>query len=461
MVQYLESGGINMGNAFSKKFLKSFFVIALPMILQQTLSASVQLVDNFMVGSLGESAISAVASVNQIFFIGMLLVFGITGGAGIYTAQFFGDKDFDKLKQSYRLKIVCSLAVAFVILFISLTFRRQLIGVFLDTNSEAFKMAMSYVFIASFGVIPMSLNTAIGSTFREVAKPVYPTIATTTSIFINTFLNWVLIFGNLGMPALGVQGAAIATVIARSIETMIMLVLVRVKGSAFSTRIVNIYKINKELARKIFVKALPLSLNELLWSSGMTVLFFTYSLRGEQQLAGHSIAYTIFQLAFVIFGGIGVAVSVMVGNELGADNIDKAKQNSRNIMKLGSVIAIGMGFIVFILSDIILGFYNIDLIAYTVAKKNIATLALFFPIFVMNLTMFFSMRAGGDAKSTLIMDAVFTWLVPVPLALFLGYQTNMPIYQMFFWVNAVELLKLALAFYRYNKGYWLVNLTKA
>jgi len=450
-----------MGNAFSKKFIKSFFVVAMPMILQQTLAASVQLVDNFMVGQLGESAISGVASVNQIFFIGMLLVFGITGGAGIYTAQFYGDRNFDKLKQSYRLKIVCSIGISILIMAISIIFRESLVGLFLDEGSTAFEMAKSYIVIGAFGLIPMALNTAIGSTFREIARPIYPTMATTTSILLNTFLNWVLIFGNLGMPAMGVEGAAIATVTARTVESMLMLLLVKYKGKEFSTRLVNMYRIQKELIKKIFEKAIPLAMNELLWSTGTTVLFFAYALRGEEQLAGHSIAYTIFQLAFVVFSGVGVAVSVMVGNELGADNIEKARENSKNIMILGATMATVMGLAVFLLSGQILSFYNINELAYKVAKTNIGTLALFFPAILINVSIFFSMRAGGDTKSTLIMDAVFTWVVPVPLALFMGYFTDLPIYTMFFYVSLTEVLKLVLAVYRYRKGYWLQNLTKA
>lgn len=449
-----------MGNAFSKKFLKSFFVIALPMIFQQALGASVQLVDNVMVGKLGNNAISAVASVNQFFFIGMLIVFGITGGAGIYTAQYFGDKDFDKLKQSYRLKVVCSIAIALFILVLTLVFKENLVGLFLDKGTETYDMAISYIILAAFGLIPMALNTSIGSTFREVARPIYPTIATTTSILLNTFLNWVFIFGNLGMPTLGVQGAALATIIARIAESLIMLYMVRTHGKEFSTKLTNIYKIQKDLIRNIFKKALPLAMNEFLWSTGTTVLFFAYALRSDSQLSGYSIAHTVFQLAFVIFGGVGVAVSVMVGNELGANNIEKARENSKNILTIGAVLAMISGLMVYGLSDIILSVYNIDAVAYNVAKSNLGTLALVFPVILINVGIFFSMRAGGDTKSTLIMDAVFTWVVPVPLALALGYLTNMPINEMFLIVSLMEVLKLFIAFHRYNKGYWLQNLTK-
>jgi len=450
-----------MKNAFNKKFLKRFLIVASPMILQQFLAASVQLIDNFMVGELGESAISAVASVNQVFFIGMLMIFGITGGAGIYTAQYFGDKDFDKLKQSYRLKIVCSLAIAFIIVILALGFKELLASAFLEVGSESYVLAIKYMSIAVIGVIPMAINGAVGSTFREVARPIYATYATITSILLNTVLNYLLIFGHFGFPELGVSGAAIATVIARSVESIIMLIMVKLNGHEFSTRLRDLFKIDRKITSKIFEKALPLTLNEMLWSGGMTALFYAYSLRGAESLAGHSIAYTVFQLAFVLFGGIGVAVSVMVGNELGADNIEEAKNNSFNIMVIGTIIAVIMGILVLILSERIIGIYNINEVAYQVAKRNLRTLALIFPVIVVNLTIFFSMRAGGDTKSTLIMDAIFTWVGPVPLALGLALYTDLPVYTMFFFVNLLEILKMVVAIIRYRQGSWLNNLTKA
>lgn len=439
-------------------FYKKVYTVAIPIILQQFITAVVQLIDNIMVGNLGEVAISSVATVNQIFFVVILVTFGIVGGAGIFSAQYFGAKDFDKLKQTFRIKIISSVCISIIaILFITI-FKKNLVGIFLDKNSETFAAGIEYLNIAIFTLLPLSISTSIGFTFREVAKPVIPMTTSIIAIITNTTLNYLLIFGNFGFPQLGVEGAAIATLIARIVELIALLYFVRKHGLVFSTRLKELFSIKLDVVKSVVRKALPLTLNELLWSLGVASQFKGYALRGTEAVAGYQISYTVFQIAFVLFAGLSGAINVMVGNSLGANKLEEARDNAFKLIALGVQMAIFISLILLSSSNLILSLYDITEVTSKIVSYNMITLAIFFPLFVVSVGCFFTMRAGGDVKSTLIMDALFMWLVPVPLALILGYFTKLEIYEMFIIVQSTEILKVSIAVYYYRKGKWVKNL---
>ncbi len=441
-----------------RHFYKKLYTVAIPIILQQFITAVVQLIDNVMVGNLGEIAISSVATINQIFFVVMLVTFGIVGGIGIFSAQYFGAKDYDKLKQTFRIKIVSSISFSIISILLITIFKKSVVGIFFDQSSETFIAGIEYLNIAIFTLLPLSISTSIGFTFREVAKPVIPMTTGIIAIVTNTTLNYILIFGKFGFPQLGIQGAAIATLIARIIELVALLYFVRKHGLVFSTKLNELLRIKLEVVKNIIRKALPLTLNEFLWSLGVTFQFKAYALRGAEALAGYQISYTVFQIAFVLFAGLNGAINVMVGNSLGANKLDEARDNSFKLIVLGIQMAILLSLILLLSSNMILSLYDISEVTSKIASYNMITLAIFFPLFVISVGCFFTMRAGGDVKSTLIMDALFMWLVPVPLALLLGYFTELEIYKMFIIVQSTELLKVSIAVYYYRKGKWVKNL---
>jgi putative MATE family efflux protein len=442
-----------------KAFYKTLFAVAAPLVLQQLITTSVQLVDNVMVGKLGEEAIGSVAVVNQLYFIVILITFGALGGAGVFTAQYFGSKDFDKLKQTFRFKLIIGFGLALLSLIIFSIFGQNLIGLF-TKNPITIGGGLDYLNIVKWSSFPWILSVAIASTFREtgITKPLlYISIAT---IITNTALNFILIFGYLGFPALGVVGAAIATLIARFIEFFLTVILLRKRGHAFNTKLKSVLHIDKKVLIAIILMALPLTINEALWSSGQTAFLHTYSRRGDSALAAMNITGAISQLVFVTFGGIATAVAVLVGNTLGKNELEQAKDNARKLIFSAVMIAAVAGVVLFILSFFIVDIYDVSNSTKAIAQFNIRVNAIFIPVFSFNVAMYFTLRSGGDTKSTMMIDSGYMWVVAVPVAMLLSYLTELPVTLMFLIVQALDIPKMGFGLWRYRKEHWVKNLAK-
>lgn len=441
----------------TRDFYKQLFAVSMPIVIQQLITASVQLIDNVMVGRLGESAISSVAVVNQLYFVIILIAFGIIGGAGIYTAQYFGSKDYEKLKETFRFKLSFSIILAALAFIIFSTFGESLIGIFTDTE-VTIANGLDYLKITRFNIFPMFLSFAISSTFREIGIPKPLVKISVTAIITNTVLNYLLIFGNFGFPELGVVGAAYATLAARFLEFGLLLLLVKRRGQVFATKIRRIFKIEKVVLASILTVALPMMLNEALWSLGQTAFLKAYSMRGDAALAAFNISNAVSQLVFIIFSAMSTAVAVLVGNTLGANELEKAKDNAFKLISFSVFVAAVAGLLLIIGSFFIPNLYDIAPETKAIVAFNIRVNGLFIPVYAFNVGVFFTLRAGGDTKSTLLMDAVFMWVVSVPIALAMAYFTGWDVRIMFLIVQATDYPKAFFAILRYKKGNWVKNL---
>ncbi len=443
-----------------RQFYRKLLTVTLPLVVQQLITSSVQLVDNVMVGRLGESSIASVSVVNQLFFIVILITFGIMGGAGIYSAQYYGSKDYEKLRQTFRFKILAAILVGILSFTVFTVFGRTLIGVFTD-QEETIAGGMDYLRVVRFSILPWVLSVAIANTFREtgVTRPLlYISIV---AILVNTSLNFLLIFGLFGFPALGIVGAAIATLIARVLELCLTTLLLIRKGTMFSTRIKEIFNVNRVVLSGILLMALPLTLNEGLWSLGQTTFLHAYSTRGDSALAAMNITNAISQIVFITFGAIATGVAVLVGNTLGKGALEEARANAKKLIAVSVAFAVLMGSILFLLSFFVIDLYDITAFTKRTASFNIRINALFIPIYSFNMALYFILRSGGDMRSTLMMDSGYMWVVMVPIALLLAYATSLPVTIMFLIVQSLDLPKLFFALNRYRKGYWIRNLAIA
>lgn len=440
-----------------KKFYKTLFQVAAPLVLQQLITTSVQLVDNVMVGKLGESSIGAVSVINQLYFIVILVTFGAYAGAGIFTSQFFGSGNHDKLKQTFRFKLITGFMIATLALIIFTLFGENLIRLF-TSNPETIKQGLAYLNIARWSAFPWVISVAISNTFREISitKPLlYISIV---AIITNTLLNFLLIFGLFGFPALGVTGAALATFISRFVELGLMIMLLMKKGSLFSTKMTQVMHIQPKLLKSMIIMSIPLTLNELLWSTGQTAFLHAYSTRGDSALAALNISGAISQLVFVTFGGIATAVAVLVGNTLGKNALDEAKENAKKLIAFSVFIAIIAGFILFILSFFILNIYDVAEATKDIARFNIRINALFIPVYSFNVALFFTLRSGGDTKSTFMIDSGYMWIVAVPIAMVLAYFTDLKVTMMFLMIQSLDLPKMFFGLSRFKKEHWVKNL---
>ena len=443
----------------TKNFYKKVIAISLPVVIQQLITTSVQLVDNVMVGRLGESAISSVAVVNQLYFVVILVAFGIIGGAGIYTAQYFGSKDYEKLRESFRFKLSAGLLLAVIAFTVFSIFGEQLISIFTN-NETTIENGLAYLKITRFNILPMLVSFAISSTFREIGLPKLLLKISVTTILVNTVLNYLLIFGSFGFPELGVVGAAYATLIARFLEVGLLLLLVKKRGKVFATKFRRIFKIEKAVLASILIVALPMMLNETMWSVGQTAFLKAYSTRGDSALAAFNISSAISQLVFIIFGAMSTAVAVMVGNKLGANKLEEAKDNAVKLIAFSVFVAFVSGLLLIVGSFFIPNLYDVAESTKEIVAFNIRVNGVFIPVFAFNMGLFFVIRAGGDAKSTLLMDAVFMWVVTVPMALGLAYFTKLDVRIMFLIIQANDIPKGIFGIMRYRKGNWVKNLAE-
>jgi putative MATE family efflux protein len=440
-----------------KVFYKRLFAVSLPIVLQQLLTSSLQLIDNLMVGKLGELAIGSVSVVNQLYFVIILISFGALGGAGIFTAQFFGSKEVDKLKQTFRFKLIIAVLLAVFSLVLFTFFGKILISQFTE-NSVTINGGMDYLNIVKWSMLPWAFSIAISTTFREIGTTKPLLWITVAAIITNTVLNYLLIFGHLGLPELGIQGAAIGTLASRFVEFAFMFILLIKKGKIFNTSIKDVFKIERLLLKSIIIMALPLLLNELFWSMGQTMFLQSYSTRGDSALAAMNITGAISQLVFVTFGGIGTGIAVLVGNTLGKNELEVAKDNAKKVIAFAVVFAFFTGIILFILSFFVLDLYDISDVTKSIAKSNIRINAIFIPVFSFNVSMYFTLRAGGDTRSTMMMDSGYMWIVPVPLIFILARVTDWSVITLFLIVQLLEIPKSIFALSRYRKEHWVRNL---
>jgi putative MATE family efflux protein len=440
-----------------KAFYRHLLAVSLPLILQQLVTASVQIVDNVMVGRLGETAIGAVSVINQLFFVVIITTFGVISGSTIYMAQYYGAKNQSKLNQTYRITLYAALLVAFIAFVIFSLADTLLISIF-TSNPVTIGLAEDYIAIIRWGLFGFAISIAISSSLRVVGitKPLL--WISVFSIVLNTILNAVLIFGLLGFPALGVIGAAIATVIARFAEAALSLWYMWRRQTVFRWDWTRIFAIEFRLIKAIMIIGFPLLLNEIFWSFGQTTFLYAYSTRGDGALAAMNITNTISQITFVLFQALGTASAVFVGNKLGENALEEAQLNAKRLVFTAGVVAAAVGLGQFILSGLFTDFYAISEITKSWAIFNIRVNALFVPLYTMNVTLFFIIRSGGDTKSTLLMDSGFMWIIAVPLALILVFTTSLPITWMFLIVQGTELFKVLFSIHRYNKKRWVKNL---
>jgi putative MATE family efflux protein len=442
----------------TKEFYKKVGIIAIPIVLQQFIIASVNLVDNLMVGQLGEPSINAVTIVNQLNFVVMIVTFGVMGGAGIFTAQFFGAKKQDELKMSYRYKMAAAVLFSYTAFLLFILFGQTMIGWF-ASKSETISLGMDYLNIVQFGVFPFIISLAITTTFRETGTTKPLLYISLFALIMNAAINYVLIFGYLGFEPMGVRGAAIGTVIARYIEMGLLYLLMIVKKAPFYAKLFTIFSIPKSLTKKISLKALPLTINEVFWSVGQTMFIFAFSLRGETALAAMNVNNAVSQIVFVTFSGIATAVAVMVGNTLGENKLEEAESNAYKLMMVAFLSAVVVGSLLFIMAPFVVGLYDISDQTYEWALITTRYNSVLIWLYSVNVAIYFTLRSGGDMRSTVYADAGFTWVIMVPIALILAYFTNLDVTWLFLLVKGTELLKFFYALGLIKKKGWLQNLT--
>ena len=312
-------------------FIKIALAIAIPLIFQQLITSSVNLIDNLMVGQLGDASLSGVASVNRFYLIAQFGIFGIAAASSIFIAQYYGAHKYDKSAESFRIGVLISSFIALFFFIITCLFP-EIILRFFTKDQAILQIGKDYLKYAKYIFLPIPFTLMIASSMRAIGDVKTPLIASVTAVISNTLLNYCLIFGNFNFPKMGVSGAALATLAARLIELILLLVLLKINNYPFKTKIINIFNISSDLFKKVLLKALPLCGNEVLWSSGMAMIFKIYASRGTEVMTGYSISSTISDLFFVAFSGLAAVSTVLISQRLGANKLDEARENGYKII---------------------------------------------------------------------------------------------------------------------------------
>jgi len=447
-------------------FYEKVITIVLPIIIQNTVSNVVSLLDNVMVGRVGTLEMSAVSIVNQLLFIFYLCIFGGLAGAGIFATQFAGAGDDEGVRQCFRIKWLIAALMLVISFVVFLFFPQQLIGLYLAEGTAAqdaastLKFGMDYLMMMLAGLIPFAVSQIYASTLREVGETRLPMIASIVAILVNLVFNYLLIFGKFGFPMLGVTGAAIATVISRYVEVAIIIIYTHARSALFPF-IRGVYQsiyVQGKLLGDVFRRGMPLLINEFFWSSGMAVLLQCYSVRGLDVVAAANITSTVSNLFKVVFLSMGNAVAIMVGQALGANELNKAKDITWKLMAMSVVSNFAMGVLLLLLSPVIPLIYNTHAHVREMASGMIRVVALMMPIYACAHCCYFTLRSGGRTMMTFIFDSGFTWGICVPFALLLAYKTDMPIVPLYFAVQALELIKIVIGVYLVKKGIWINNI---
>lgn len=441
-----------------KAFQKSVLMIAVPLMLQQLIVSSVNLVDNLMVGQLGDVALSAVSNANRFYMIVWAGINGMVASATIFLSQFMGANNELQMKKTFRFMLVSSYALCIIFFLIAFLMPEMIIAFFIK-DIGVIETGSAYLRIAAISYLPSALSLCVGSAFRALGNTKLPLVVSVTSVLTNMIFNYCLIFGHFGFPKLGVEGAAIATLIARIVEMLIYLVVLKMSKVPFKTRLRNIFKFESSLAKQIIVKALPLCVNEILWSFGMSTLLRSYSHHGLVVNTAYSMAATISDMFFVLFAGMATATTVLIGTSLGANRLDEARRNGYKLLCFSIVMAGVFLVMMYASSFFAPHFYNVSLEAKELASSFLRVMAVCFVLYMYNVQCYFILRAGGDTKSTLFMDSGFMWLFNIPLVMYLSYMTDINIVWVYFLGQMTDIIKAFLSTYLVRKEKWVRNLT--
>ena len=452
----------------TKAFYKSVLVLLVPIVVQQFVSNFVSLLDNIMVGALGTESISAASISNTVLMIFNLAIFGGLGGIGIFGAQFFGKGDMEGMRHTLRFKLWFSVIASVIAIVVYACFGEAFINAFLQGEADggdpvlALREGTSYLNIMLFGLLPFAVVQAYASTLREAGETVAPMVASVVAILTNLFGNWVLIFGNLGAPALGVSGAAIATVISRYVEMLIVVIHAHRHTDRYAC-VRHLYRklsVPRALMARVSRTALPLLANEILWSFGMTVINQQYSSRGLNAVAALNITGTAWNLFCVIMFAMGTAVSIMVGQRLGAGEIQEARDVDRKLIVLTEIIHIIIGALMVIAAPYVPLMYNVPQEVRELTRQMLIIAGLSLPLHSFAHVTYFTIRSGGRTVITFLFDAVYTWAVTVLLAFLLCTFTSLTVVQIYFCVQFIDVIKLVLGLIMLKSDFWARNVVK-
>ena len=440
-------------------FFRTLFVIGWPIAIQHGFITALNLLDTLMVGQLGEVEIGAVALGNQLFFLVMLFLFGVGSGSAVFVAQYWGSRDIAGARRSYGLAMLAGLPGSLLAAAAVLIIPSTILGLFTE-DAAVIDLGVDYVRIVSPSYLFMAITVVTGAALRATGEVRLPLKMTVIALGLNAVLNYVLIFGPFGLPAFGVVGAAIGTAIARGLEALLLIAGMVRRRHALVGRLRDYFAWNRAFVSRFVRVTLPVVLNEIAWSTGVTMYTLVYARMGTPELAASNIGETVIRLAFVIFMGSAGAAAVMLGNTIGAGRREQADRDARRFLLLAPAGGVLMGVVLAAASPVVPLLYQVSPEVRMMVTRMLLVVAAVVPVKSLNLHAIVGiMRSGGDTRYALVTEASMLWGVGVTAAVIAGLVLGLPLYLVVLATQAEEIGKFILSIRRVLSRRWIHDLT--
>lgn len=443
-----------------KQFFLAILTLVIPITLQNLISSSLNMVDNLMIGRLGENSIAAVGLVNQYFFVFMLCLSGLNAGAGIFMSQFWGKKDILNIKKMLGLDMILSLIVSVLFFIPVFLFPKEIIKIF-TKDAEVINLGVQYIRIISATFVLTSITQVYSTVLRCIGIAELPMFGSLMGVLTNAFLNWIFIFGNFGFPAMGVAGAAVATTIARLVELIFIVICAYKSNSIISGKIKDIMGFDSEFVKMYFKTSSSVIINELVWSIGLSVYSIIYGKIGIREVASMQIASTINNLFMVFSVGLANAATIIVGNQIGAGKERLAIDYAIKLSILAPIVGLITGMALWFASPSVVGLFKINKDTLNITTTVLKIMACFAPLRFFNVLMIVGVfRGGGDTTYSMLVQLGTIWCFAIPAGFIAAMYFKLSLEKVFFIISLEEVVKIFFEARRFHSKKWIKNVVE-
>lgn len=441
---------------YDRYFLRRALLIGLPIVIQHLLGISLNMIDTMMIGKLGVAQLSAVGAATRVYSVFGIVCFGFYSGASVHLAQYWGLRDVANIRRILGIDYLFGGLTALIFMLIAFLFAPQILSLFAD-EAAVIDYGVRYLRIVQFSYLLTAFSFVITFNSRAIHRLLVPTAINVMALGINTFFNYCLIYGHFGFPMLGVEGAAIATVFARLVEFIALVIYVyRSREHPLAAPLQELFRLDRELTRRVMRTVRPVVISEGTWSIGTAVYYIAYGMVGEAAIAVVQVSAIVNELFLSVFFGIGNASAVMIGNELGRGNKDKADRYARLFIRTAFATCLVITLLFWLCRGAVIRFYAFDPATSLLLEQTLLVYIIFATPRMLTYTLFIGvLRAGGDTRFTMILDVLGIWCVGVPLA-FLGAAAlgwELPYVVALSLVE--EVVKMFICFHRIRSKKWI------
>ena len=450
---------LRLYSSIDRKFLSNMLKIALPIMIQNLVTSSLNMADTIMVGKLGEVQIASVGIANQYFFLFTMILTGLCGGCSVFISQYWGKKDFANIKRMLGLGLVSALFISIVFMAAGFISTDAIISLF-NKDSIVIDLGGKYLFIVLFSYIFTAVTFVYGYSLRSIGDTVAPLIVNIAALLCNVFLNYVLIFGKLGAPALGVEGAAIATLIARVLEAIILVILVYKDNGVLAANASELLDLSRDFFKRSYTIILPVLLNDVLWAMASLIYSVVYGRMGTGATAAIQICNTVSNMFMVVTFGMASASAIMVGNSIGEGKEDQAVDYAKKLMAVSLIVSIILGLSLALTAPLILDLFNISIEVRSSTLIMLYIISFIFVIRFLGMVIIVGiLRGAGDARSSLIIEGLTMWFIGVPLTIMGAFLFKLPVHLVYALAILEEVVKFILGLMRLKSRKWINNIT--